>query len=69
MENQNDTLRLGYKVSGASVNHCGTFTYYLKSDGNLVRSYEECGETFYKDSFTSEFYSAQETLTELCPSI
>ena len=69
LENQNDTLRLGYNVSGANVNHCGTFTYYLKSDGNLVRSYEECGETFYKDSFITEFYSAQETLTELCPNI
>ena len=46
----------------------GTFTYYLKSDGNLVRNYEEC-EAFYKDSFTTEFYSAQETLTELCPNI
>jgi hypothetical protein len=69
VENQNDTLRLGYKVNGANVNHCGIFTYYLKSDGNLVRSYEECDNSFYNESFTTEFYSAQETLTELCPSI
>ena len=69
LENKKDTLRLSYRVTGSNVNHCGTFTYYLKSDGDLVRNYVECGETFYKESFTTEFYSADETLSNLCPSI
>ena len=69
LENKKDTLRLSYRVTGSNVNHCGTFTYFLKSDGDLVRNYVECGETFYKESFTTEFYSADETLLNLCPSI
>ena len=30
-----DTLKLGYRVTGERLNHCGTFTYYLNNQGEL----------------------------------
>ena len=69
LENQKDTLRLGYKVFGTNVNHCGTFTYFLKSNGDLFRNYVECGEPFYKESLTTIFYISDQTLSNLCPDL
>ena len=37
-----DTLKLGYRVTGERLNHCGTFTYYLDNQGGLFRTYDEC---------------------------
>ena len=31
-----DTLKLGYRVTGERLNHCGTFTYYLNNQGELL---------------------------------
>ena len=68
LENGQDTLRLGYSVTGSKVNHKGTFTYYIDLTGELIRNYEETN-AFYPESYTTNFYRADESLSILCPNL
>ena len=68
LENSTDTLKLGYKVTGERLNHCGTFTYFIDEKGELVRSYEECN-TFYQTNNVTNFYSVEKDLGTLCPEL
>ena len=68
LENGIDTLKLGYRVKGERLNHCGTFTYYLDNEGELVRTYDECNSLYPTSNITS-FYQADEGLDVLCPEL
>ena len=40
LENGINTLKLGYNVTGKTINHCGTFTYFLDNQGELIINYK-----------------------------
>lgn len=62
-----DTLKLGYRVEGNQINHCGTFTYYMDTEGeNLIRTYKECNASIYGEVQRLSFYQANNTLDEVC---
>ena len=63
-----DTLKLGYRVTGERLNHCGTFTYYLNNQGELFRTYDECSSIYPTNSITS-FYEAEQGFDILCPEL
>jgi hypothetical protein len=65
-QNTIDTLKLGYRVVGDQINHCGTFTYYLDSEENLIRTYKECNASFYLEDRKWSFYQAGKTLDQVC---
>lgn len=64
-KNTADTLKLGYKVVGQRTNHCGTFTYYLDNDENLLRTYKECSSSL-EYSQILDFYKSELTFEEVC---
>ena len=64
-ENTSDTLKLGYKVVGQRTNHCGTFTYYLDNDENLLRTYKECS-SLLEYSQILDYYKSELTFEEVC---
>ncbi len=68
LKNGKDTLRLKYKVKGSDVNHNGTFTYYIDASGELIRNYEEFN-AFYTESYTTNFYRAEKSLSIICPNL
>ena len=68
LENGKDTLRLKYRVTGEKVNHSGTFTYYIDTSGELIRDYVE-SNTFYTESYSSNFYRTDKSLSILCPDL
>tara|TARA_B100000945_G_C20291746_1_gene553634 strand:+ start:378 stop:821 length:444 start_codon:yes stop_codon:yes gene_type:complete len=68
LESGRDTIRLGYKVTGEKLNHCGTFTYFLDLEGSLIRTYEECG-SFYEAIYKTSFFEAEQNLYNLCPDL
>ena len=63
-----DTLKLGYRVTGERLNHCGTFTYYLNNQGELFRTYDECSSIYPTSNITS-FYEAEQGFDTLCPEL
>ena len=63
-----DTLKLGYRVTGERLNHCGTFTYYLNNQGELFRTYDECSSIYPTSNITS-FYEAEQGFDILCPEL
>ena len=65
-QNATDTLKLGYRVSGDQVNHCGTFTYYIDSSENLIRTYRDCNASYYMEDRQWSFYKANKTLDQVC---
>lgn len=65
-QNATDTLKLGYRVSGDQVNHCGTFTYYFDSSENLIRTYRDCNASYYMEDRQWSFYKANKTLDQVC---
>ncbi|MFL2603453.1 MAG: hypothetical protein ACJ0PP_00790 [Flavobacteriaceae bacterium] len=68
LESGVDTLKLGYRVTGERLNHCGTFIYFLDNQGELIRNYEECNSIFDSANLTS-FFKADRRLETLCPEI
>jgi len=64
-KNNKDTLQLGYKVVGERINHCGTFTYYMDSNENLIRTYKECA-TIYSNTQVLDYYISELTIEEVC---
>ena len=66
VQNNTDTLKLGYRVSGDQVNHCGTFTYYLDSAENLIRTYRDCNASYYMEDKQWSFYKAEKKLDQVC---
>lgn len=65
-QNATDTLKLGYRVSGDQVNHCGTYTYYIDSSENLIRTYRDCNASYYMEDRQWSFYKANKTLDQVC---
>ena len=63
--NTADTLQLNYKVVGDKINHCGTFTYYLDSDENLIRTNKECQSIFNTPQIL-DFYKSELSFEEVC---
>ena len=63
-----DTLKLGYRVTGERLNHCGTFTYYLNNQGELFRPYDESSSNYPTSNITS-FYEAEQGFDLLCPEL
>ena len=68
LENGINTLKLGYNVTGKTINHCGTFTYYLDNQGELIRNYKECNSIFDSANL-STFFITNKELKSLCPEI
>ena len=68
LENGINTLKLGYNVTGKTINHCGTFTYYLDNQGELTRNYKECNSIFDSANL-STFFITNKELKSLCPEI
>ena len=68
LENGTDSLKLGYRVECKSINHCGTFIYFLDNQGELIRNYKECNSIFDSANLTS-FFKADRGLESLCPEI
>ena len=68
LENGINTLKLGYNVTGKTINHCGTFTYFLDNQGELIRNYKECNSIFDSANL-STFFIANKELKSLCPEI
>jgi len=66
VQNNTDTLKLGYRVSGDQVNHFGTFTYYLDSAENLIRTYRDCNASYYMEDKQWSFYKAEKKLDQVC---
>ena len=66
VQNNTDTLKLGYRVSGDQVNHCCTFTYYLDSAENLIRTYRDCNASYYMEDKQWSFYKAEKKLDQVC---
>ena len=64
-KNTTDTLKLDYRVVGQRINHCGTFTYYLDSDENLIRTYRDCTSLF-DNSQILDYYKSELTFQEVC---
>jgi hypothetical protein len=64
-KNTTDTLKLDYRVVGQKINHCGTFTYYLDNDENLIRIYRDCTSLF-DNSQILDYYKSELTFQEVC---
>ncbi|NDG45869.1 MAG: hypothetical protein EBY37_01725 [Flavobacteriia bacterium] len=65
-KNTPDTLELGYRVQGEKINHCGTFTYYLDEDQNLIRIYKECNASIFGEAQRLSYYKSEKAYDEIC---
>ena len=63
LENGINTLKLGYNVTGKTINHCGTFTYYLDNQGELIRNYKVY--SIFDSANLSTFFIANKDLKSL----